>query len=43
MKGTRWTVINRARAIENIAYVAAANQGASLNIIRHIRGRAELR
>src|SRR5260221_2947988 len=25
-----WTVINRARAIENIAYVAAANQGASL-------------
>jgi predicted amidohydrolase len=26
-----WTTINRARAIENIAYVAAANQGASLN------------
>jgi hypothetical protein len=25
-----WTVINRARAIENIAYVIAANQGASL-------------
>ena len=25
-----WTVINRARAIENIAYVAGANQGASL-------------
>jgi predicted amidohydrolase len=25
-----WTVINRARAIENITYVAAANQGASL-------------
>ena len=25
-----WTTINRARAIENIAYVAAANQGASL-------------
>jgi len=25
-----WTVINRARAIENLAYVAAANQGASL-------------
>src|SRR5438132_5946282 len=25
-----WTVINRPRAIENIAYVAAANQGASL-------------
>src|SRR5438045_9109270 len=25
-----WTVINRARAIENISYVAAANQGASL-------------
>jgi len=25
-----WTVINRARAIENIAFVAAANQGASL-------------
>jgi predicted amidohydrolase len=25
-----WTVINRARAIENIGYVAAANQGASL-------------
>ena len=25
-----WTVINRARAIENIAYVVAANQGASL-------------
>src|SRR5215510_3522594 len=24
-----WTVINRARAIENIAYVVAANQGAS--------------
>ncbi|HKZ77331.1 MAG TPA: nitrilase-related carbon-nitrogen hydrolase [Pyrinomonadaceae bacterium] len=26
-----WTVINRARAIENIAYVVAANQGASLS------------
>ena len=26
-----WTVINRARAIENIAYVVAANQGASLH------------
>ena len=25
-----WTVINRARAIENMAYVVAANQGASL-------------
>jgi len=25
-----WTLINRARAIENIAYVVAANQGASL-------------
>ena len=25
-----WTVINRARAIDNIAYVVAANQGASL-------------
>jgi len=25
-----WTVINRCRAIENIAYVVAANQGASL-------------
>ncbi|MER3427768.1 MAG: nitrilase [Pyrinomonas sp.] len=25
-----WTVINRARAIENIGYVVAANQGASL-------------
>jgi predicted amidohydrolase len=25
-----WTVINRARAMENIAYVVAANQGASL-------------
>jgi predicted amidohydrolase len=25
-----WTIINRARAIENIAYVVAANQGASL-------------
>ena len=25
-----WTVINRARAIENLAYVVAANQGASL-------------
>jgi hypothetical protein len=25
-----WTVINRARAIENIAFVVAANQGASL-------------
>ena len=25
-----WTTINRARAIENIAYVVAANQGASL-------------
>ena len=25
-----WTVINRARAMENLAYVAAANQGASL-------------
>jgi hypothetical protein len=25
-----WTLINRARALENIAYVVAANQGASL-------------
>ena len=25
-----WTIINRARAIENVAYVVAANQGASL-------------
>jgi hypothetical protein len=25
-----WTVINRARAIENVTYVVAANQGASL-------------
>jgi predicted amidohydrolase len=25
-----WTLINRARAVENIAYVVAANQGASL-------------
>jgi formamidase len=25
-----WTLINRCRAIENIAYVVAANQGASL-------------
>ena len=25
-----WTVVNRARALENIAYVVAANQGASL-------------
>jgi hypothetical protein len=25
-----WTLINRARAIENLAYVVAANQGASL-------------
>src|SRR5688572_5409345 len=25
-----WTVVNRCRALENIAYVAAANQGASL-------------
>jgi hypothetical protein len=25
-----WTVVNRCRAIENIAYVVAANQGASL-------------
>jgi hypothetical protein len=25
-----WTLINRARAIENIAYVVAANQGATL-------------
>ncbi len=25
-----WTLINRARAIENVAYVVAANQGASL-------------
>jgi predicted amidohydrolase len=25
-----WTIINRARAIENMAYVVAANQGASL-------------
>jgi predicted amidohydrolase len=28
-----WTVINRARAIENIVYVAAANQGASLKAL----------
>jgi predicted amidohydrolase len=27
-----WTVINRCRAIENIAYVVAANQGASLKM-----------
>jgi predicted amidohydrolase len=27
-----WTVINRARAIENICYVVAANQGASLQL-----------
>lgn len=26
-----WTVINRARAIENVAYVAACNQGATLS------------
>ena len=26
-----WTVINRARAIENVGYVVAANQGASLH------------
>jgi formamidase len=25
-----WTIVNRCRAIENIAYVVAANQGASL-------------
>jgi predicted amidohydrolase len=25
-----WTIVNRARAVENIAYVVAANQGASL-------------
>ena len=25
-----WTVVNRARALENVAYVVAANQGASL-------------
>ncbi len=25
-----WTIVNRARALENIAYVVAANQGASL-------------
>jgi hypothetical protein len=27
-----WTVVNRCRAIENIAYVVAANQGASLRM-----------
>src|SRR5262252_8469365 len=27
-----WTVVNRCRAIENIAYVVAANQGASLKM-----------
>jgi predicted amidohydrolase len=27
-----WTVMNRARAIENLAYVVAANQGASLKM-----------
>jgi formamidase len=27
-----WTVINRARAIENLSYVVAANQGASLKM-----------
>jgi len=26
-----WTVVNRCRALENIAYVVAANQGASLH------------
>jgi predicted amidohydrolase len=25
-----WTIVNRARAIENVAFVVAANQGASL-------------
>jgi predicted amidohydrolase len=38
-----WTVINRARAIENIAYVAAANQGASLQHYRPIHGRVAVR
>jgi hypothetical protein len=27
-----WTVVNRCRALENIAYVVAANQGASLKL-----------
>src|SRR5262245_19209384 len=26
-----WTVVNRCRALENVAYVVAANQGASLH------------
>ncbi len=35
-----WTLFNRARAVENFAFVVAANQGASLRIIRRSRGRA---
>ena len=35
-----WTLINRVRALENIAYVVAANQGASRGTIRPSHGRA---
>ncbi len=30
-----WTIVNRCRALENIAYVVAANQGASLKHLDH--------
>ena len=35
-----WTLVNRMRAIENMAYVVAANQGSSLNTIRRSVGPA---
>ena len=35
-----WTLVNRCRAVENMAYVVAANQGASLRTTRRSPGRA---
>ena len=38
-----WTIVNRCRALENMAFVVAANQGASLRTIRRTPGRAAAR
>ncbi len=37
-----WTLFNRARAVENFAYVVAANQQAARRIIRRFPGRGEV-
>ena len=38
-----WTMVNRCRALENMVFVVAANQGASLSTTRRTRGRAAAR